>query len=253
MPKKKAAPKKTKEVDFSDEESVLHEIALELDIDPNELEIDDRGRGFSSFGAGTVYEITIKGGKEWCVVENEDQERELALAVVKQDLEESPENFDNNFIESHINIDRLRDYLKNDVIDSAIDRLTDDAERRPDDFWEDYERAGLIAPEADDEGELPEPEQSHIEELAEHQANHKLRDPMDYLRDIYGNDAVKQAIQIAGIDIDAAAEEAVDTDGPAHFLSSYDGRSYTTKSGLVYWRVEGWTRKAMVRPRQHRH
>ena len=61
---------------------------------------------------------------------------------------------------------------------------------------------------------------------------------MDYLEDIYGKgDAVKQAIEIAGIDIDAAAEDAVDTDGAAHFLSSYDGNSYTTKGGLVYWRT----------------
>ena len=50
-------------------------------------------------------------------------------------------------------------------------------------------------------------------------------------------DAVKKAIEIAGIDIDAAAEEAVQSDGAAHFLSSYDGNSYTTEAGLVYWRT----------------
>ena len=43
--------------------------------------------------------------------------------------------------------------------------------------------------------------------------------------------------EIAGIDIDAAAEEAVSTDGAAHFLSSYDGKTTLTKSGLVYWRT----------------
>ena len=60
---------------------------------------------------------------------------------------------------------------------------------------------------------------------------------MRYLEDIYGKeDAVKQAIEIAGIDYNAAAEDAVDTDGASHFLSSYDGDSYETPSGLVYWR-----------------
>jgi hypothetical protein len=73
--------------------------------------------------------------------------------------------------------------------------------------------------------------------FAEIQTKNRLSDPMEYLEDIYGKeDAVKQAIKIAGIDIDAAAEEAVNVDGPAHFLSSYDGSSYNTKNGLVYWR-----------------
>jgi len=35
---------------------------------------------------------------------------------------------------------------------------------------------------------------------------------------------------------DAAAEDAIDTDGAAHFLSSYDGQSHETRGGLVYWR-----------------
>ena len=45
------------------------------------------------------------------------------------------------------------------------------------------------------------------------------------------------AIEIAGIDIDAAADDAVDTDGWEHFLARYDGKSHETDSGLVYWRV----------------
>jgi len=60
---------------------------------------------------------------------------------------------------------------------------------------------------------------------------------MAYLEKIYGSeDAVKQAIEIAGIDVNAAAEDAVDTDGPEHFVARYDGNYYTTKNGLVYWR-----------------
>lgn len=35
---------------------------------------------------------------------------------------------------------------------------------------------------------------------------------------------------------EAAAEDAVRVDGWQHFLSSYDGNSYETDSGFVYWR-----------------
>lgn len=225
--------RKKKTVDFDDEDSVLAEVAAEIDVDPDELRI--RESHLTGFGAGTVYEVTLRGGghKEWNVVESEDQERELALAIVKQDLEESPENFEPNFIESHIDTDRLRRDLESDVQNQNEETLRD---RSDDEFWREWEREGFDAPEEDEEGDVPSPTDDQIAELAERQTEEQLRDPMEYLRDIYGDDAAKQAIEIAGIDIDAAAEDAVDTDGAAHFLSSYDGNSYTTKGGLVYWR-----------------
>ena len=224
-----------REVDFTDEEAVLAEVARELDIDPDELSIREE-RGLSGFGAGTVYEITFgtsRSGKEWNVVESEEQERELAIAVVTQDLEQDPELFNQNFIESHIDQDRLRRELHAEVLDIQIDNLQ---EMDSDDFWREYEREGWDAPEEDEDGERREPDQSEIEELAERQTDEQLRDPMAYLEDIYGDEAAKRAIEIAGIDIEAAADEAVSEDGPAHFLARYDGNSYTTPAGLVYWR-----------------
>jgi hypothetical protein len=101
-------------------------------------------------------------------------------------------------------------------------------------FWREAER--YIDVPDEDEGEMPDPD-DYIEEVAEKMTEERLKDPIAYLEDIYGaEDAVKQAIEIAGIDVDAAAEDAVDTDGAAHFLARYDGNSYETKSGLVYWR-----------------
>jgi hypothetical protein len=224
-------------IDFGDEEEVLHEMARELDIPEEQLKIAE-DRGLSGFGEGTVYNIEIRGGhKEWMVVEDSDQEHNLAVAIVTQDLEEQPEMFEQHFIESHIDTDRLRRDLMSDVLNMRIEDLQDMADRRPDDFWKEYEGEGFDAPEEDEEGERREPEYREIEELADKQAETQLRDPMEYLEDIYGREeAVKQAIAIAGIDIDAAAEEAVNVDGPGHFLSSYDGSTHETKSGLVYWR-----------------
>jgi hypothetical protein len=272
-----------KKVDFDDEDAVLAEMADALEIDQDELSIGE-ARGPSSFGVATVYEITIRGGghKEWNVVENEDAERELALAIVKQDLEQEPEIFEQNFIESHIDTDRLRRDLESDVQSSNEERLRDET---PEDFWKEASRDGMdekwvvewdspdgkgtlsgtfaseseaidagedwkhdaVAANTDedvDEGdfdytvEAAEPEDSDIETLAASLTEAELRDPMQYLEDIYGReDAIKKAIEIAGIDIDAAAEEAVNVDGAAHFLSSYDGQSYTTNGGLVYWKV----------------
>lgn len=225
-------------IDFGDEEEVLREMAGELDIPEDELRIEE-DHGLTGFGEGTVYSVTIRGGghKEWYVVEGSDQEHALAVAIVTQDLEEQPEIFNQSFIESHIDTDRLRRDLMSDVLNMRIEDLQDMADRRPDDFWREYEGEGWDAPEENEEGERREPEYREIEELAEKQAEAQLRDPMEYLEDVYGReDAVKEAIRIAGIDVAAAAEEAVNVDGPGHFLSSYDGSTHETKSGLVYWR-----------------
>ena len=224
-------------IDFDDEDEVLKEMSRALDIPVDDLKIKEDG-GLTSFGTGTVYEIELwRGGtKEWCVVRDDDQERDLALAIVAQDLEHEPEIFNKHFIESQIDEKKLRDALWSDVVNMRTEDLEEMASRRPDDFWREYEGEGFDAPEEDEDGERREPESSEIEELAEKQAESQLRDPMQYMEDIYGDEAPKHALDIVGFDIDQAAEEAVDTDGAAHFLSTYDGRTEESPGGLVFWR-----------------
>jgi hypothetical protein len=89
--------------------------------------------------------VTTRGGrKEWQVVENDDQERALALAVVQQDLEEEPEIFNRDFIERHIDKDKLRSELHSDALDMRIEELS---EMSPDDFWREWENEGFEFPE----------------------------------------------------------------------------------------------------------
>ena len=76
------------------------------------------------------------------------------------------------------------------------------------DFWREAERY-IDVPEEDEDGEMPDPE-DYIEDVADKMTDEQLKDPMAYLEDIYGDDAAKQAIEIAGIDVNAAAEAAVD-------------------------------------------
>lgn len=237
--RKKTAKRAPKKADFDDEEEVLAEVRAELiknkDADKNDGFSMGEDRGLSSFGEGTVYEID--NGQSWCVVENDDQFEALALAVVKQDLEQEPEIFNKDFIEQHINTDKLRRELESDVQNMAEEDLREmDAEE----FWKEYDRTFDLPDDveaAQDEGEDPrDPEDSEIEELAEDRTKDLLKDPMSYLEDIYGDEAAAKAIEIAGLDIDAAAQAAVDEDGVEHFLCRYDGNYYTSPSGFVFWR-----------------
>lgn len=231
MAKRKKTAKRA--VDFSDQDAVLDEVSRALNIDSSELDIVTN-TALESFGTGDVYEIRFKhdrNGKTWTVVENYDQQHALAIEIVKQDLEEDPSMFNKDFIEQHINTDRLRRDLEPDVRNNNEESLRDMRDR---DFWREAARY-IDVPEEDEEGEMPDPD-DYIEDVADKMTEEQLKDPMAYLEDIYGDDAAKQAIEIAGIDVDAAAEDAVDTDGEAHFLARYDSNDYHTKSGLVYWR-----------------
>lgn len=216
---------------IDDEGDVLTEMASELDAPEDDLEVSP-AKNLESFGAGTVWEVTL-GSKEYYVVENEDVARDLAIAIVAQDLEHEPEIFEKHFLESLIDENKLRDALMSDVVDMREEDLREESAER---FWSMAEGEGMDVPEEDEEGDRSEPSESEITELAEKQAEDTLRDPMGWLEDVYGDDARAKAIEIVGIDIDKGAQEAVNADGFAHFLSSYDGQTYDTENGLVYWR-----------------
>ena len=230
------AARKNSAVDFGDEENVLREVAEELGEDADSLTIKESH--MTAFRAGLVWEISTRGGRRsWLVMEDEDAAEALALAVVTQDLEEEPGNFSRDFIEQHIDTDRLRRDLTSDVESMIYDDLREEAERRPERFWKQGEQYGMDVPEEDEDGDLPEPSTSEIEDLAEKIAEDRLADPIAYLEEFYGReDAIEKAIEIAGIDIAAAAQDAVNIDGWPHFLARFNGNYEMTPSGFVVWR-----------------
>lgn len=226
--------RKPKSIDFDDEDEVLREMAKELGVDPSDLTI--RSSHMESFGTGTYWQVSA-GRQEWHVAENEESATDLAVAIVTQDLEHEPEIFNQSFIESHIDKDRLRRDLSSDVEESKRDYLR---HLDNDDFWKEAGKwGGVEVPERDEEtGDFRDPTDKEFEAVVESMTETELREPLAYLEDIYGReDAVKKAIEIAGIDVEAAAKEAVSTDGPGHFLSGYDGHMRDTPRGLVYWRT----------------
>lgn len=263
-----AAARKERKIDIDNEDAVLHAMSRELDIPVEDLNIE-ADREYGSFTNETVWEVSTSGGhKRWAVVASDDVAEEIAKAVVRQDLENEPEIFNRDFIESHIDLDRLRRELTSDVEESNRESVEDEAKRRPIEFMKengidipsptkaeigDYVSSYYDDEEADEKrkwleemddpedqwaemGSEPEVSDSAIEGVIEDITKNQLRDPMDYLRDIYGDEAGKRAIEIAGLDIDAAVDEAVSTDGVGHFISRYDGHMHDGPGGLVYWR-----------------
>lgn len=219
-----------------DTQTVAKQMSKTLGVDLDDIEVEDSP--LESFGAGEAMQVEADG-EEYTVVPDEDTARDIAIAAVTQDLEDEPEIFNASFLEQHIDMEALEKW----VFDAGMedDYADDIATHDPDRFWEEMEQWGLNVPEPeeDEDGDevMPEPEEEHIEALREAIAKDRSERPMEYFEDMYGRDeATKQAIEAVGIDTEAAAEDAVQTDGWAHFLSRYDGNYSETSSGFVYWR-----------------
>jgi hypothetical protein len=265
-PRKTIAKRAPRKVDFDDKETVLKEVCKELDIDPSDCQIR---MGSAPNGYGSAYTISEGRHAEYIVMENEEDFEAAAREGVENDLRDEPSNFNSNFIESHIDLNKLRDALHSDVSDSNFDSLQDEADRHPMKFLQDNNLdipspsekqlrdcaevasddeksadaiyAELLEKDPEDQwdaiGEEPEVSNSDLTDVANDMATAQLRDPLEYLVDIYGRqEAPKKAIEIAGIDVEKAADEAVSTDGAAHFMCGYDGNYDTTKSGFIVWR-----------------
>ena len=201
--KKSTKPRK---VSFDDMEAVAMEMVKVLDLgDPSDVSIRP---GSAPNGFGTAYRIATHGDRqEYYVMRNEDEFEAAALQGVRDQLVSEPEMFTQSWLESFIDVGRLGRELHSDVLNMNEESLRE---------------------EGIDEDE--------IEDKAEAATREQLRDPVEYLRDIYSSDTMKEAIKIAGIDVEKAAHAAIRDDGAAHFMCSYDGNYETSPSGFVYWR-----------------
>jgi hypothetical protein len=215
-----------------DEEGIIVEMAEALGEDEDDLSAEESSN-FSGFG---IDAWEVSGAGTFMVVENEDDAHDLAIAVVLQDLEHEPEIFDQAWLASHIDAVALTRW----VFDAAMedDFVEDIAENDQDRFWDEYESWSLGSVPDEESDEYLEPTENQIDKLQRAIAKERSGDPMGYLEDIYGDEATAKAVEIVGIDYNAAAEDAVQTDGWAHFLSRYDGNYHTTPSGFVYWRED---------------
>lgn len=203
------------------------------------------GRDFSGFSVSGEYVSIEVGSKEYLVCDTYDTAEELAVAVVTQDLEQEPELFNQTWLSNHIDVDRLRDDLMSDVLNVRMEDLHNQADN---DLEGLAEELGLdledyrSEPEVDEDGDETEGEideealrsavDDAIETYAEKLAEDELADPVAYLEELGSEDMLKNYL-----DVDAAAQDAVDTDGAAHFLSGYDGNQNDLSSGGCYFRT----------------
>jgi len=208
-------------------------------LEAESLDLDDYGVKVTSGYSNGTANVELGKNKSYVVCTDDDTAENIAFEQVRNDLESEPEIFNQDWLQGHINEERLRNDLYSDTEEGI--------RQSPDSYgWVPGEGEELVRfnaeGEEDDDGEYdsagqPIEEQTEpSDDWLEAKVTELLRYPVQYMQEIYGDaDGIKQAIAIAGIDINAAAEEAVAADGWQHFLCRYDGNSYDLPSGGVYW------------------
>lgn len=178
---------------------------------------------FHGDSRGSVY--VMQDGSEYLIYPDSRAAELATKSYVKSMLEDEPETFNQDFIEQHIDTERLKRDLHSDVEESLREMVNDNPEEY-----------GLS--KEDTQGGPNGRDWTKVEGVLSSLADEQLSDPVQYLKDLYGDeDGVKQAIELGGIDIDAAADDAISTDGAAHFMSSYDGEEVELDDGTIMYRV----------------
>lgn len=158
------------------------------------------------------------GENAWIVCRDWDHAEEVAVKMVINDLEESPEIFNKDWLMGHIDEDRYLDGIRSDIEEWVYDT--------PDSY------TAFI------NGEEPEEEGDYSDDQIQRMADGYLEDIkgqgiLNYLEDMgYTEDDLFGQI-IPYLDIEKAAQNAVDTDGADHFLDRYDGSGDELPSGAV--------------------
>lgn len=192
-----------------------------------------------------TYEIktTANDDREYIIFKSDEDAFDRARMQVEDTLNDEPELFRQEWLQSFVNVDRLRRDLYHDEYDNNLTR-----------FYEDYaDEVEQVAALSDarqidrdeylDEEDAFIPEKardltSAIEDYVEQTTRKQLEDPVEYLKDMLGDDdGMQTAMKIGGIDIRAAAESAVNTDGSAHYLAGYDGEKISLPGGAVAFRT----------------
>jgi hypothetical protein len=203
--------------------------------------------GISDFVQSLQDQLTVEAedGNEYVIYRNDGAAEGIAVAEVRDLLDDDPSSFSSDFLMSHIDEDYLRRELASGEEDSTRDAYSEEYPDYDDKkkflIDQDYlDEDDFIDEEGNDrelDGPLEDKIENAFESFIEDVVEKRLRDPVSYLSEMYGDDELmKQIINMGALDLDEAAQAAVDADGWQHFLSHWDGNSDDLPSGAVYIR-----------------
>ena len=186
--------------------------------------------------------IASDGDVEYRVFITEGDAEEVAVEQVRDDLQESPENFNQDWLMNYID---GRDFFEEQLNDMNLSYV-EDIESESDKKY-----ANRLIAEMVENGILDEDDaqSGNAEELAEYYKDDYIAlltegqldegmNGLQYFIDNFGeNETFGMIVDNNLIDIDEASQDAVNVDGIAHFLSSYDGETLYLSDDCVAYRT----------------
>jgi len=184
-------------------EVAKRELEKELGV---KTKVSAYGNEEDSFNLESTTGEGSNGEREWAIFKNEDEARSAAITQVKEDLENEPILFNQNWLQNFITIS---DTDRNIIAGEEADDLVEDMEDN----------------EAKEKAREKEYEKIKV----------ALKDPVQYFvgdHGIYSREELMKQSFIQ-IDIEKASEDAIRTDGVAHFLDHCDSSEVELPSGAV--------------------
>ena len=214
-------------------EEALESLIQETGFDELEITmVSDNGNEF----------IATDNKLEYRVFKTEDDAEEKAIEGVREDMEESPENFNKDFIIQYID---GREYFENELNlmngAYAYEIQNESDEKYENRLIAEMVEWGILNEEQAESDNAEELAEQNIDEFIFLLTNDQLEQGnsgLDYFISTFGEEeTMKMVIDNNLIDIDEASKDAVQTDGIAHFLSSYDGETLYLNNDFVAYRV----------------
>ena len=179
---------------------------------------------------------------EYRVFKTEDDAEETAIQQVREDLEENPDYFNQDWLMNYIDGRDFFEEALTEMNDSYVQDIESESDRK---------YANRLIAEMVENGILDEDDaqSGNAEELAEYYKDDYIalltqekleegNDGLDYFIFNFGEEETyKMVIDNNLIDIDEASKDAVSTDGIGHFLSSYDGETLYLSDDCVAYRI----------------
>ena len=190
---------------------------------------------------GTEFYAT-DGDVEYRVFKTEDDAERVAVEQVREDMEETPENFNKDFIAGYVDgSDLFKEALNEMNYSYANDIQTESDNRYENRLIAEMVENGLMDEEDAESGNADELadyyKDDYVSLLTEGQLNEGANGLQHFIDNFGEEEAMRMVIENNLIDIERASTDAVRVDGIAHFLSSYDGETLYLSNNYVAYRI----------------
>ena len=187
----------------------------------------------------TSYTAT-NGSDEYLVFKTEDNAREVAIERVKEDLTENPQYFSKSWLSEYVDGESFFTDMYNEWNEGYVNDIeSEDSDEYANRLIEEMVDNGIVSVEEakEDDFDAEYYKNDYAELLTSNQID-EGNGGLDYYISNFGEEeAFKVVLNNNLINVEDASENAIDTDGIAHFISSYDGKQINLSNGHVAYRI----------------